>query len=646
MVEQNYGKWSQIPSELRERPQWCLAGPDKRPLTVNGRPASVTNANTWTDFETASVSAALQGACIGYVQTTEDPFSCIDIDVKDTTSAEDMERFGAIIEQFDSYTERSKSGRGYHIWVYGKIGPGRRREGIEVYSQERFMICTGNIVRDRPVTERQGMLTNMMGQMNPEPVAAVYLWGDDCYDWGVATRAAEDDGEVGRLFCGDWKGRYPSQSEADLALVKLLLPLTESPKECWNTFRLSKLGNRDKAMRSDYAQSTIAMAVQHLAHDAEGLRHGEEMIVGLFSAEVPKVRRFQLLRDNQLDALPKLRWLVKGIIPDSGIGAIYGDSGTFKSFLTLDLLAHISNGMQWFGHRVKSAPAVYVPFEGQGGIPNRIKAWRLAQAAHRDTQVLFTVIPPDDIRSNIGVIMDPLNLREEADQEALVASLQEQGWSGGVLCIDTLAHASSGLDENSSAMAEMLTIFRNLQYKLGGLILVIHHSGKDQARGMRGWSGLHAAMDFVVECQHEKGVGNRQAHFALTKVKDGASGGKFGFAMQAIELGFDEDGDPIASLIVCPKQDAEMDPLMSSKNNAERDEQDDQFVWKWVKQGIEQGEFPSGRSLEGQREIQMNQEHPMTQKRLRDAISRLKAASRLVNSKDKAPSGNFFLVPV
>lgn len=36
-------------------------------------------------------------------------------------------------------------------------------------------------------------------------------------------------GELGRLFSGDWIGRYPSQSEADLALIKLLLPITDSP---------------------------------------------------------------------------------------------------------------------------------------------------------------------------------------------------------------------------------------------------------------------------------------------------------------------------------------------------------------------------------------------------------------------------------
>jgi len=434
----------------------------------------------------------------------------------------------------------------------------------------------------------------------------------------------------------------------------MLARLTSSNEQCWDAFRCSALGKRDKAKRTDYRRRTLTMARTHLANDAVRLAHGQEMADSLFwQVTVPSAspqtnvtgRHFRLLSDGALDQLPRLRWLVKRIIPDAGIGAIYGDSGTFKSFLTLDALAHISNGQEWFGHRVKAAPAVYVPFEGQGGIPNRIRAWRLAQAVKRNPDVLLLVVPPDDVCSHIAVIMDPMNLREPADRDKLVATLTENGWAGGVLCIDTLAHASNGIDENSSAMGEMLTIFRDLQYRLGGVILVIHHSGKNQDKGMRGWSGLHAAMDFVIECQHEKGAGHHDAKFVLTKVKDGATGRAYSFTMQVVQLGFDEDGDCITSLVVVPSDD-DASEIFSTKPDADRDNDDDDFVWQWVKREVERGEYPSGRSLEGQREKQMSQDHVMTQKRLRDAVHRLRAASRLVDAEGKAPSGNVFMLAV
>lgn len=650
MTETFHSRWQRIPAGLRQRPQWCITpgvGGDKAPRNINGDRASSTDPSSWTDFDTASREALRRGWHIGFVLHESDPFACVDLDVKEGTQDIHIQRYEQMIATLDSYTERSCSGLGWHILIEGAIGKGRRRDGVEVYSQERFIICTGEVVRDVPIAPRQEILANMVVQMTPEAPDPVELWGEDEADLALAERAAMDGGELGRLFRGDWEGRYQSQSEADLALVQRLWPLTDSPRECWLTFLQSKLGGREKARRIDYAKSTLAAAKQRLENDTASIQHGKCIANGLFWQGPPPAnsRHYRLLCDGELDQLPPLRWLVKRIIPDSGVGAIYGDSGTFKSFLVLDLLAHISNGREWFGQRVKAAPAIYVPFEGQGGVPNRVKAWRLAQAMQRDPAMLLTLTPPDDILSHIAVIMDPINLREQADRDTLVATLTEKGWAGGVLCIDTLAHASAGLDENSSAMGEMLSIFRELQLRLGGVILAVHHSGKDQSRGMRGWSGLHAAMDFVIECQHDKNAGHRQAQFVLTKVKDGETGGSFPFIMQPVQLGFDDDGDPMTSLIVCPKQTVEIDPAFAV-GDAERDQSDDEFVWRWVKRSRERGEFPSGRSLEGQREEQMSQEHRMTQKRLRDAIHRLRAASRLVDAEDKAPSGNVYMVAV
>ena len=520
---------------------------------------------------------------------------------------------------------------------------------MEVYSQERFIICTGNVVRDQPIAERQAMLTNMVAQMTPEAPPEIDLTGDDVPDYAAAAQAAEDLGEMGRLFCGDWEGRYESRSEADLALVKLLLPITESPLECWRTFRLSGLGKREKAERRDYARSTMALAVQHLHNDAVALAHGQAMRDGLFwSGPAPhNERHFRLLLDGDLERQPPLRWLVKRIIPDAGIGAIYGDSGTFKSFLTLDLLAHIANGQEWFDHRVKQAPAVYVPFEGQGGVPSRVKAWRLAQAAQRNPDVLMSVVPPDDVRTNIAVITDPINLREKEDRDTLVATLTEQGWAGGVLCIDTLAHAAAGLDENSSAMAEMISIFRDLQLKLGGVILLIHHSGKDASRGMRGWSGLHAAMDFVIECQREKDSAALSAEFVLTKVKDGTSGTATRFLLQPVQIGIDEDGDYMSSLVVAApvaEEGGDPDNPFKVTDHAAEANEDDAFVDQWICEEVLAGRRPTGRWLDANR-VHVKGRRDISQKRLRDAIDRLKGVGRLVVS-EGGPSGAKWLRPV
>lgn len=654
---------ARIPAELRERPQWVLASADKHPKTADGRAASVTDPNTWTDFDTACRSADERGWSVGYVITADDPFTCIDMDVKDSTPSEALDRYKSIIENLDSYTERSRSGRGWHVWVLGNIGKGRRRDGVEVYSQERFIICTGEVVRDRPIASRQPLLDNMVSSMEP-PAPEVLLTGEDVPDRALAERASADNGELGRLFRGEWEGRYETQSEADLALAKLLLPLTSSLRECWATFRLSELGKREKAARPDYMKRTLALAAQHLANDAQGVQHGSEVAAALLGSAASNAspppappRSIRLLLDSDLDELPRLRWLVKSIIPDAGIGAIYGDSGTFKSFLTLDLLAHISNGRDWFGQRVKAAPAVYVPFEGQGGIPNRVKAWRLAQTMQRNPDLLLALEPDQDVRSGIAVVMEPLNLRDAGDREALVEILKLSGWAGGVLCIDTLAQASNGIEENSSAMGEMIGHFQTLQQRLGGVILLVHHSGKDQTRGMRGWSGLHGAMDFVVECQKEGDGDAREAQFRLSKVKDGTTGTMFKFRMNMVSLGYDEDGDPITSLVVQPKVqsecagDSDTPPFKGMNKSSIRDidadtsAKDDSFIWSWVGQQVLAGKYPSKNSLKGQLPEMKETGYHITQDRVLAAIERLLAEKRLSDG-EKAPHGNKYIRPV
>lgn len=640
--------WGRLPLAMRERPQWCLGGPNKQPLTTAGGPAKVNDPKTWTDFESVTAAARRTGRPIGYVITADDGLTCVDLDVKEGVSPEVIARHAAIIETLDSYTERSLSGRGWHVWVYGETGAGRRRDSVEVYSQDRFIICTGDIYRDRPIVGRQTELSNMLAQMPQSSAAPVVLVGDDCVDWSAAAYAAADKGELGRLFRGDWTGRYESQSEADLALVKLLVPLTLSEMECWRTFQQSRLGQRDKAKRWDYARATVGLALSHLANDSRSLRHGEsltEALMGQGARTGPSY--FRLMHDDDFDSEPPHRWLVKGVLPASGIGAIFGESGTFKSFLALDLLASISNGFGWFGRKVNAAPAVYVPFEGQGGVPNRVRAWRLARAAQQDPTVLLAGRTPADVKTNVGVIKDPMSLRDPGDRDRLVRTLRESGWAGGVLCIDTLAHASSGLDENSSAMAEMITIFSDLQCRLGGLILLIHHSGKDQARGMRGWSGLHAAMDFVIECQRPKQAAKDEAQFVLTKVKEGESGVTHRFQMLCVPLGTDEDGDLVTSLVVQARADApdsDRGDHPFALTDAELAAEDDKFLDQWIRELVTEGKRPTGRYLQSSKSS-VAARRKMTQIRIREAVDRLKGEGRLVDEPN-GPGGQKWLRPV
>ena len=188
-------------------------------------------------------------------------------------------------------------------------------------------------------------------------------------------------------------------------------------------------------------------------------------------------------------------------------------------------------------------------------------------------------------------------------------------------------------------MGEMIAIFQELQRRLGGTVLVVHHSGKTERAGMRGWSGLRGALDFAIRCWRDDEWDPRDAQFVIDKSKDGADQICFDFTTQVIVVGVDEDGEGITSLAVMPREAPEPDP-----DEVQMAAEDDAFVDGWIRREVKAGRFPTGRSLEGQRGT-MKKERLLTQAQLRDAIARLKAASRLVEEKG-GPGGSKWLRPM
>jgi putative DNA primase/helicase len=145
-------KAESIPEELRVRPQWVVwkaVGDklDKVPHSARtGRKASNTDLLTWGTFEEA-LQAYENGdyAGLGFVFSSADPYTGIDLD--DCVDA-DGEIAGwalEIVRYFDSYTELSATGSGLHIIVRGNV-PNRRKGEVEVYSSKRFFTVTGHVV--------------------------------------------------------------------------------------------------------------------------------------------------------------------------------------------------------------------------------------------------------------------------------------------------------------------------------------------------------------------------------------------------------------------------------------------------------------------------------------------------------------------
>ena len=241
--------------------------------------------------------------------------------------------------------------------------------------------------------------------------------------------------------------------------------------------------------------------------------------------------KYKLLTGNDLRAFPPVQWRLKGILPYEGLAAMYGPSASGKSFLGFDAGVAISQGVDWFGIRTTKSTVVYVALEGESGFKNRVAAWELENGRP---------LPPD-----MFMVLQPFHITKPEDVDELAAAVP----FGSVVIVDTLNRAAPTSDENSSKeMGEILESCKHLQALIGGLVVLIHHTGKDTSRGARGHSSFFAALDGAIEVERTA----TQRSWSVAKAKDGQDGKSVPFELKLHVLGVDADGDEITSCTITP----------------------------------------------------------------------------------------------
>lgn len=252
--------------------------------------------------------------------------------------------------------------------------------------------------------------------------------------------------------------------------------------------------------------------------------------------------RFKFWSCSELQQRKPIEWRVKHVLPKTGLAAVYGASGSGKTFLVLDLLARISLGRDFFGHKAVPCPIVYACLEGLAGISNRVKAW---EEKHQTTL-------PSDFR----IMADQLSLANQ-DAEQFALAVNTNGLGGGVIVIDTLNQSAPTADENSSKdMGIIIQNAQTIQRLTKSLVILVHHTGKDKSRGLRGHSSLIAALDAAIEVK----VGSLTREWALTKAKDAENIAGQLFLLESVPLGVDDEGEAISSCVIMPNQAAIFEP--------------------------------------------------------------------------------------
>lgn len=258
-----------IPQELRALHQWVAGGQNKLPLNpLTGQAADVTDSTTWGTFEQA-VNTGYQH--IGFVLTKNDPYAVVDLDDPSTIKVNGqtvpnpdgdavqriVNRHKRMLDAFDCYAETSQSGLGVHIVCRGSVDHGIRRDKVEVYSDSRYMIFTGNVIKNLPITDQQPLISMLFNEMQQGQIEVTELeqvdgnlTDEELYKMGSSASNAD---KFNRLWVGDWHNvpEWPSQSEADFALLAMLGYYSQDNEQVRRVFRWSALGQREKATRND-----------------------------------------------------------------------------------------------------------------------------------------------------------------------------------------------------------------------------------------------------------------------------------------------------------------------------------------------------------------------------------------------------------
>lgn len=528
-------------------------------------------------------------AGVGYVMTGEHSVVGVDLDgcVDDNTIAPWAQE---VIDQLASYTELSPSGHGLRILVDGAIPNDwtNHEVGIEVYGghEPRFLTVTGQRLKvsvpdvrapaagvlehlssryaktkttatiislELPDILDEMLLPSLDGLPLPTSVAAFLTTGDHGGDRSRALFAAavglysaglSDDEVFSLLALNPWAFEVAldhRRQDHDRALMYLWV------EQC----QKGKAKSTPVASLADFENLTIAAGPTPVAdtpiteefevtgsaddfdviEENTPLAHTEQAQAATY--KVASKQRFEVEPAHLFASGLPPTWIVKGVLPNAELVVLFGESGSGKSFVALDLAGAIARGVEWRGRKVKQGRVVYVAAEGAGGFRNRLNAY--AQAHSLDLAAL-----------DLGVIKAAPNLMVKDDAldvcKAIIA-----GGPVSVVIIDTFAQVMPGANENAGEdVGKALQHCKGIHKATGAVVILVHHAGKDSSKGARGWSGLRAAAD--AELEVVKLATGRLLR--STKQKDGEDGLEWGFELGVVPIGVDEDGDVLTSCVV------------------------------------------------------------------------------------------------
>lgn len=540
-----------VPEAMRNAKRWLLHRA-KKPFYVSGAPRSGTldspeDLEHMGTFEQA-IAALQAGRFDGVGFALGDGWQGIDLDKVDTNG------LAHLVPDLPGYVERSPSGKGWHA-----IGRGERIDnmgadgsGVEAYSGRRFFtvtgdeghgepVCLAGFVRARIEPLRRRTNSPVVSHSAARVGIAAADWNalssalsaippscsrDEWVRTGFALKAqGEASGQVERAheMWRAWSAGDPTKYPGDKAVAQQ-----------WDSFQSDK--------ENAVGPASIFHLAQHYGWTRPQLDVSEMFTASAAapSNEPPPHALSIVFADALPEAFQPPDELIQGLLTVGDCSLWYGDSNAGKTFVLLDAACAVARGVPWMGRQTEPGLVVYLAAESPSSVRSRVQAYQ----QHHGVRV-----------PHFAIVQDPIDLFDgDTDTDAIVRVVRDLEEQTGQRCRliigDTLARLSAGANENAGQdMGLVVRRIDRLRTECRAHVALIHHGGKDQSKGARGWSGIRAAVDTEIEVT-DTPAGRC---FEVTKQRDlPTKGQRCGFRLQTLTLGQSKWGAPVTSCVVQP----------------------------------------------------------------------------------------------
>jgi hypothetical protein len=530
--------------EKTEKGKWT-----KVPYQPDGHKAKNNDPMTWNSYK-AVLEALPKFDGIGFCLFKSD-FAAFDIDhCRDPKTGVLDPWVADLVDRVASYTEITVSGTGLRI-----IGEGNRPRlhrklpvtngvSVEVYRKaERYIVITGNPLNGFGIVNIDEHLDATVAELEAKKKPDEQNKPGSPEDGGHHEQQNEKEDKLERIIRDGENGEFHGDRSAAVWFVVCeMLRRGFLPQVITSTLldRANKISDHVNAQAKprEYAERQIAKAKEKIP-----------------STKVEILPESQWYGEKQVAPPPQL---IKGLLPQTGVASIGGQSGTGKTFhgihLATCLIPDCEQNFYIDKYRInRKGGVMFFALEGKAAFPVRSD---VAFEAVLNKQMEF------GDRAKLPFCWNSYepNLFDKGP-DALIklverdAQRMRRDFSVDLVAVflDTMGLAACF--ENEDKAAQVLKVvggLSKLSDATGALAIVIDHFGKNQQAGLRGSSAKRGGVETVLACICDRDKENNAINLRMwfEKIRDGEEGRIVPYRLKTVPWGVDEDGDSVTSCII------------------------------------------------------------------------------------------------